>query len=168
MKIFLVGLPGSGKTTLGKEVAKKLQLEYIDLDEEIERGEGMPISKIFEEKGEPYFRQVESGILKKVGQSSSFIMATGGGTPCYFNNMHFMNDEGDTVFLDVSPEEINKRLKKKDLAKRPLFKSKSDSQTTEYLLKLRIERLTYYRQAKFILSDNSIEVDALINQIIKN
>src|SRR5438874_1229377 len=107
MKIFLIGMPGSGKTTTGKLLAEKLKLTFVDLDMEIEKSEGRSINQIFEKRKENYFREVESMILKKFCSSSeSFVMSTGGGAPCFFNNIKQMNDSGKTIFLDVPAKEI--------------------------------------------------------------
>src|SRR5260221_14675660 len=111
MKIFLIGLPGSGKTTLGKLLAGKLKLPFIDLDIEIEKSERQTINQIFENRKENYFREVESTMLKEFCNSSeSFVMSTGGGAPCFHNNMSLMNNSGKTIFLDVPAKEIGYRL----------------------------------------------------------
>src|SRR5258708_28773826 len=100
MKIFLIGLPGSGKTTLGKQLSEKLNLSFIDLDLEIEKLEGKTVQKIFAEKKESYFREVESQTLKNYSSAKTdFVMATGGGSPCFFDKMDVLNDSGKTIFL---------------------------------------------------------------------
>src|SRR6185503_20434689 len=100
MKIFLLGLPGSGKTTLGKELSNALRLPFVDLDSEIERLEGKKISEIFAANGEEYFRNLESSELRKRCTSKGeFVMATGGGTPCFFDNMEWINRAGKSIFL---------------------------------------------------------------------
>jgi len=97
-KIYLIGLPGSGKTTLGKQVAVKLQADFIDLDSAIEQNEGKSIAAIFKERGEDAFRQQESDLLHHYATSASpFVMATGGGAPCFFSNMDVMNASGVTI-----------------------------------------------------------------------
>src|SRR5579859_2734142 len=102
MKIFLIGLPGSGKTTMGKSLADALRLPFADLDVEIEKSEGLTVPQIFEKRGEDYFRAAESELLKKFTSSSGhFVMAAGGGAPCFNRNMTAMNQSGITVFLDV-------------------------------------------------------------------
>src|SRR5438045_6679796 len=122
MKVFLLGLPGSGKTTLGKDLAASLEIKFIDLDYEIEKSEGATIREIFQAKKEDYFRKVESALLKKWCESSTdFVMATGGGAPVYFDNMSLINKAGASVFLDVPASEIANRILKTNIADRPLF-----------------------------------------------
>ena len=87
MRIYLIGLPGSGKTTLGKQVAKALNLTFIDMDEKIEQTEGKSISEIFSKEGEAYFRDIERAMLHQVAQEENCIISTGGGAPCFFDNM---------------------------------------------------------------------------------
>ena len=99
MKIFLIGLPGSGKSTIGKSLALELSYPFIDLDLDIEKAEGRTIKQIFKQMHEGYFRQLESKALKKYCQSQdSFVMATGGGAPCFFDNMEQINQAGKSVF----------------------------------------------------------------------
>src|SRR5215216_5287440 len=107
MKIYLIGMPGSGKTTLGKQIAEDLGFPFIDLDTEIENREGKSISEIFSHKGEDHFRVLESTLLKELSSSShNVVIATGGGAPCYFGGMETMNATGLTVFIDVPLDDI--------------------------------------------------------------
>src|SRR5689334_5487844 len=102
MKIFLIGLPGSGKSTLGKDLADALLVDFVDLDVEIEKQENKIVQDIFREKGEDYFRQVESSVLKVWAASSkSFVMSTGGGAPCFYGGIDVINESGISIFLNV-------------------------------------------------------------------
>ncbi len=110
MKIFLIGLPGSGKTTLGKRLAEKLNLTFVDLDLEIEKKEGKTVQEIFAQKKENYFREIESKTLRGFCSSNNdFVMSTGGGAPCFYDNMTLMNQSGTTIFLHVSAAQIIRR-----------------------------------------------------------
>lgn len=110
-KVFLIGLPGSGKTTMGLELGLHLTLPFIDLDQEIERETGQTIADIFSDKGETHFRQLEKTQLHKTIDSiPSFVMATGGGTPCFFDNLDLMNQEGVTIFINTPIKTIKGRL----------------------------------------------------------
>lgn len=167
MKIYLIGMPGSGKTTTGKLLAEKLKLPFVDLDVEIEKSEGQPINQIFEKKKENYFRQVESSILNKFCSSSeSFVMSTGGGAPCFHDNMTKMNDSGKTVFLDVPAKEIAARLEKTNLHERPLFAKLSSEQLKDKIEFLRSQRISFYKKAECNFEGREISVESIISKII--
>ena len=111
MRVFLVGYMGSGKTTLAKPLADALGIPHFDLDMMIEKGRGVTVTEIFDQEGEDVFRQLESEyLLKLLNSEESFVLATGGGTPCFNGNMTLMNEQGVTLFLDEKPEVILQRL----------------------------------------------------------
>ena len=102
-KIFIVGMPGSGKSTMARYLCSQTNFKYLDLDEEIEKKTQMTVKEIFENKDENYFRSLETDLLEEIIQKeNSFILATGGGTPCFNNNMEIMNKNGSTIFLNIS------------------------------------------------------------------
>lgn len=143
MKIYLVGMPGSGKSTLARKVAAQLLIKFVDLDEEIERYENKKIAEIFLEKGEDHFRQIESKLLHEWASSSEdFVMATGGGAPCYHGGMETINKTGLSIFLDVPMPELIKRVQSK--THRPLL---SPAGPEKKLMSLLETRLPCYRQA---------------------
>jgi len=152
MKIFLIGMPGCGKSTFGRKSAEKLSMKFIDLDTEIINYAQKPISDIFEEEGEDYFRKIESELLKSLSTSEeSFVMATGGGAPCFFDNMDFMNANGITIYIDTDVAFLLERLSDKGINKRPILK-KIGSQNLENGLKEQLEaRLPFYSSAKVII-----------------
>ncbi len=142
-KIFLIGLPGSGKTTAGKQLGIALGKSFIDLDDVIIKKEGTSISTIFETKGEQQFRSVERACLDQtIKTNDSFIMATGGGAPCFFDNLELMNENGLTIFINTPVDVIKERLQADQT--RPLM----TSNTIESLLE---EREKWYIQAKEIV-----------------
>ncbi len=166
MKIFLIGLPGSGKTTLAKELATKLKLPYVDLDVEIEKAEMKTIPQIFKEKKEPYFRKIEAHLLKSLCQSdSSFVMATGGGAPCFFENMATMNQSGTTIFLDVPTMEIARRVVLSKGEERPLLKSNGIDGLKDQIEFLRSQRLLFYNQARLTVRGDQIDSNTIIEKI---
>lgn len=161
-KIFLIGLPGSGKTTLAKSLADELGITFVDLDAVLAQKEGQAVKSIFATKGEEYFRSIESETLGTYCQQRvSFVMAVGGGAPCFHDNMKRMNDAGMTVFIDVPTVELLSRLKDGDLSERPLFAGLDESQLAVKIEALRSQRGRYYGQAKRVLSGTDLSVSAL-------
>src|SRR6185436_1397005 len=111
MKIFILGFMGAGKTYWGRELSRKLNLPFFDLDEQVVAHEGKAINEIFSEHGEEYFRLAEKDTLHIITEShDSFVMATGGGTPCFFNNVEYMNQSGITVWINTPVDTLFQRL----------------------------------------------------------
>ena len=165
IKIFLIGLPGSGKTTLARQVADSTNLEFVDLDREIEKDYRMRVEEIFSTKGEPHFRKLESETLKKWCNSTvGFIMATGGGAPCFENNIELMKSAGLVIFLDVPAKEISNRISKQSM-NRPLLKHETPDSLKDRIEFLRSQRISFYRQAHHTLSGNEITAKAITDLI---
>jgi shikimate kinase len=165
MKIYLIGFMGSGKTHWGHQLSQKLSLPFFDTDEQIVNSEGQSINEIFERFGEEYFRLKEKGILHIITEShSSFVMACGGGLPCYFNNIDYMNQSGTTVWLNTPLSTLFQRLlKEKD--KRPLLKDLSDDQLRSFIIKKYADRKIYYEQAEVVVEDEEISLDHFIEKL---
>lgn len=163
MKIFLIGMPGSGKSTLGRSIAKRLNYTFADLDALIVAQEGMSIPDIFARHGEEYFRQAEQRALHRTETSERVVIATGGGTPCFYENMAWMKRHGVTVWLDVSPATIASRINGNTEAsrQRPLFAGKSKAQITATLIEMHQNRAPFYRLAQLKV----MERDARPNQV---
>jgi shikimate kinase len=163
MKVFLLGLPGSGKTTIGKKLASALELPFVDLDKEIERTEGKPISEIFSEKKEDYFRKLESSLLKQwCARPEDYVMATGGGAPCFFDNIQVINNAGKSIFLDVPASEIVKRMSRAGVEKRPLLAASGIDGLKDHIEFMRSNRITYYNQASFTFSGPVVHVQDMV------
>ena len=145
-RIFLVGYMGAGKTTLGHALAKELGIQFIDLDNYIENRFCKTIAQIFAEKGEEEFRNIERRMLHEVGEFEDVIISTGGGTPCFFDNIEYMNSQGTTVFLDVPVERLFIRL---SIArqKRPLIKDKNDAELKAFITEQLEKRNEHYSKA---------------------
>jgi shikimate kinase len=166
MRVFLLGLPGSGKTTLGKEMASSLGIKFIDLDSEIEKSEGATIREIFQVKKEDYFRKVESALLKKWCESTTdFVMATGGGAPVFFDNMTLIKNSGISVFLDVPASEITNRILKTNTSDRPLFANTRKDNLKEQIEFMRSQRIGHYRQASLVFSGTEIDANEILQKI---
>lgn len=166
-KYFLVGMPASGKSTLGKHVAKQLGLNFIDLDKIIVENEGIEITDIFKTKGENYFRELERKyLLKMINLNDGYILATGGGAPCFFDNMDQMNKNGITIFLNISVDELFSKLSKKGTQKRPLLKNFSHEDLYLELKNKLKDRMTFYEQSKICLDQNLNDVNSRVNQVI--
>jgi len=165
MKIFLLGFMGSGKSYWGRQLSQKLQVPFFDLDEQIVNSEGTSINDIFDKKGEEYFRLLEKDTLHIITESrESMVMACGGGTPCFFNNIEYMNQEGTTVWLDVPMKVLYERLIK-ERARRPLLKNLSDDQVWSFILKKFADRKIYYEQSEIIINEDPILLDSLIEKV---
>lgn len=151
MRYFVVGYMASGKTTYGKELAREKGVPFWDLDDQVERREGCSISDIFEKKGEGYFRELEREVLHELcEQYDDFVLATGGGTPCFFDNMEFMNGAGHTLYLNVSLQVLLQRLRRQRDA-RPLLAALSDEDLEFYIREHLEARQPFYLQAKELL-----------------
>jgi shikimate kinase len=171
MKIVLLGYMASGKSSVGKKLAKSLIMNFIDLDDYIIEKEKMSITNIFEKKGEVYFRLIENKYLKEIlSKKDDFILALGGGTPCYANNMEVIHKENTiSIYLQGSIPTMVKRLIKKK-AKRPLIASLGDDIIPEFVAKHLFERRFYYKQAKMTIkidnkkkSEVAKELQTLLN-----
>lgn len=165
--VFLIGLPGSGKTTLGVPLAKKLGYQFHDLDDEIEEKTGMIIPEIFEQFGEDYFRRIEKEVLYNHQGTQQAVISTGGGAPCFFDNMKFINQQGRSLFIDVSPIALFDRLYEGGTDNRPLLKGKSAEELLEEIKQKRTQRLRFYQQAHYLFTDDDLSVETILKALEK-
>jgi shikimate kinase len=165
MRIFLIGFMGSGKTHWGKLLSRQMQLPFYDLDEEIVKIEKNSIQQIFHDKGEEYFRIKEHEVLEALAEDhKAVIISTGGGTPCYFNNIDFMKSRGRVIWLNTSIDLLVQRLLK-DKSSRPLIKNISDSELKTFIIKKLQGRKLYYEQADIQLQEDSLTLASFIKSI---
>ena len=165
MKVVLIGYMASGKSAVGKLLAKESSLDFFDLDEYIKEKEGKSILAIFKEKGEIYFRLKEAKYLSGLLNSeNSFVLSVGGGTPCYGKNMELINDLSQSVFLKASINTLFERLKnEKD--SRPLVAKISEEKLPEFIGKHLFERTPFYMQSQNSIDTNGFTVVEIVNQI---
>jgi shikimate kinase len=165
MKIFLIGFMGCGKSHWGQALSKKLALPFFDLDQKIEEKEEKTINSIFKEEGEEYFRLLEKDVLYLLTEShESFVMATGGGTPCFYNNIGYMKKSGIVVWLNCSMDCIYDRIVN-ERDKRPLVRDLTEEQLRSYIIKKLAGRKIYYEQATAIVTEDNLQLDALVSKI---
>jgi shikimate kinase len=165
MKIFLIGFMGCGKTHWGKLLSEKLGLPFFDLDEQISEHEGKSISEIFDEEGEEYFRVLEKDVLHRLTESNeTFVMACGGGAPCFYNTIDYLRKKGLVVWFNCSTEGLYQRLIK-EKEDRPLLRDIPNAQLKSYIVRKYSARKIYYQQAGLIVNEEELTLDQLISTI---
>ncbi len=169
MRIYLVGFMGVGKSYLGKIWAKENNLKFCDLDEIIAQEEKMTIAEIFEKNGENYFRQKEKETLLKTLTFQNTIIACGGGTPCFFDNINWMRKNGTVIFLNETVEKILLNITN-DKQVRPLLENLNEAEKFTFIQNKLAERLPFYIQSHIILSTEQLHTNAfkLIQDFMKN
>ncbi len=149
-RIILVGFMGSGKTTVGRQLALSLGLSFYDLDWYIEMRYHRTVAQIFKERGEEGFRELERNMLHEAAEFENVVLSCGGGTPCFFDNMDYMNSLADTVYLKARPDVLAMHLKMGKV-ERPLIKGKTEDELLEYIEQALVQREPYYSKAKYTL-----------------
>lgn len=163
--IYLVGMPGSGKTTLARSLADELGRKFVDLDEVIQLVEQKAITEIFTEFGEDRFREMEAKHLRSgASEMGTMVMATGGGTPCYHENMDYINKQGISIYLEV-PEEILTQRLLRGPQNRPLLQGKSETELLSFLSDQLAKRKPYYRRATLVLSGVEMNVRQILESL---
>lgn len=165
--VILIGFMGVGKTSLGKKIARNLDLEFIDTDEIIEKQQGKTIAQIFEEEGEEYFRRLEFDLIQsykreKTAKAKPKVISVGGGLPVYNNLMKDLNQLGTTLYLQRPAKELfNRLVNAKD--KRPLVMRLNEEELLSYIEETLLNREAFYNQAKFIVDRNHQEVKTILD-----
>ena len=157
---------GCGKTTLGRKLAATLNLTFIDLDTFLEEKYFQTIPQIFQEEGEAEFRRKERNVLHEVSTFDDVIVATGGGAPCFFDNMEVMNNTGFCIFLDVDTDSLVSRLINAK-TERPIIKGKSPDELHHFIDEMMLKRRPFYEKARYILKGSEIKPDQVI-ELLKN
>ena len=169
-RIILIGYMGAGKTTLGKILARSLNLEFIDLDWYIENRFHQSVSQLFATRGEEGFRKIEQNMLHEVAEFEDVVISAGGGTPCFFDNMEYMNQQGVTVYLKATPETLRTHLRM-GKQKRPLIAQKNDEELDAFIRESLDKRESYYNQARLIfdtgLLDNGTRIQEAAQMLVE-
>ena len=170
LRIFLIGYMGVGKTTLGKVLADRTGLSFIDLDLFIEGRYRKTIRQIFDEEGEDAFREIERRALHEVAEFENVIISCGGGTPCFFDNMEYMNEQGETVYLRAETDVLHKHLLM-GKSVRPLLLNKTEDEVNQFIAEHLAEREVFYTKAKHILDvslmDSYDKIHVSVSQLCK-
>ena len=164
MKIFLIGFMGSGKSTIGKKLARHLNIEFYDIDNLLEQQTGLKVADYFARYGEQSFRETERDILQKSWYPDNCVIATGGGAPCYFDNMDWMNRTGKVVYLSLTAKALAKRLEH-SATERPLIKDLKGDDLVDFISQKLAERESWYNKAGFIISGIDITAEKLAGYI---
>jgi len=168
INLYLVGYMGTGKTTVGKSLAEKLNRSFVDVDEFIENRYHHTIASIFEEKGEMGFREIERRALQEISEFENTVVSTGGGLPCFFDNMDVMNRTGITIYLKASVDDLLARLNL-NKQKRPLIEGKSSEELQEFIELNLKKRESFYNQAAMVVDvpccSTKREIDRWIEEV---
>ena len=168
-RIILIGYMGAGKTTVGKALSKAMGLQFYDLDWYIESRMRKTVPQIFAERGEEGFRLIEHNMLHEVAEFEDVIVSCGGGTPCFFDNMDYMNGQGDVIYLKADPEVLYKHLLM-GKTERPLLKNKTPEQLIAFIKEQLEKREPFHTKAKHVLDvslmDNYEKIQISVNKIL--
>lgn len=164
MRVYLIGYMGCGKSRLGRLLASHVGKAFVDMDDYIESRNCKTVPQIFAEEGESEFRRKERRALEELSEFEDVIIATGGGAPCFFDNMELMNRTGVTVFLNIEPSILADRLMKSK-TERPLIKGKSREELIEFIYETLQKRKEYYSKAQFEITEPDIDLDELWQMI---
>lgn len=167
--IFLIGYMGSGKSTIGKTLAKKQNIPFIDLDQYIEKQENTSVRQLFEEKGELSFRKIERQVLTHLLESKKpKVIALGGGTPCYFDNMEkIINSPHSSIYLNAAIPLLVERLSKEKFTRPLIAHLASHEEILEFVAKHLFERNPYYRKANYQVAIQSQPTDEVVEEIVR-
>lgn len=164
MRIYLIGYMGCGKSTLGRKLADHSGMQFIDMDNYIEMRNCKTVPQIFEEEGEDAFRIIERKALEELSEFNNVIIATGGGAPCFFDNINLMNQTGKTIYLNIDPDILAERLIKSK-SDRPLIRGKSKKELIEFINTSLEKRNKFYKQAQFQITQPDTGLNDIMEMI---
>ena len=161
--VYMLGFMGSGKTTAGKKLAASLKWKFIDLDKKIEEKTGLTVGELFATKGEEYFRDIEAAVLRELTFDSNCVVAVGGGTPCFRDNMDYMLANGYTIYLKLTPAQLAARLKTVS-GSRPLLKNIPEEELPDFIEKKLAERSRWYEKSHLIVDGFDVDINIVISK----
>ncbi|HBH47158.1 MAG TPA: shikimate kinase [Bacteroidales bacterium] len=167
MKVYLIGFKNSGKTTAGRKLARKLKLNFLDLDDLIEKNDGRTVPEIFSQDGEDVFREKERSALQQTAGMDKVVISTGGGVPRFFNNMDFMLENGTTVYLKLDEDTLVGRLRIA-AQNRPILKGKSPEEIRSYVQDLLRDYEHYYLRAKYVVDAKNLAPEEIVSRVLEN
>ncbi len=170
MKLFIIGMPGSGKSYFGKKMSKTLHLKFVDLDEAIEKETGKKIKDIISKEGEDNFRKIEKEVLRSFDHSNQILISCGGGTPIYHDNIKWMKNNGVVIWLNTNLDKISERIGK-NLTRRPMFLGLNQQEMELKIRDLYEKRRKIYQQADIIVESGkggSVLLSAVIQQVMEH
>ncbi len=162
MRYFIIGYKSSGKTTIGKKLAHRLNMDFIDLDKFIEEMTGSSVPEIYTDQGETEFRNIEWKALKQVVTKDNLVVSTGGGVPCHCDNMNLMEKYGEVIYLKMDNDTLVNRLEKATVD-RPIVKNKTREELHVYIQDLRERCEHHYLRARFIVDGKTLKIDELVS-----
>ncbi|MEA3460338.1 MAG: shikimate kinase [Bacteroidota bacterium] len=166
-RIFLIGFMGSGKSTLGSKLARRIEYQFVDMDQLIEDTAEMSVPAIFSEHGEEVFRKWEHDILVELCQREKLVISTGGGAPCHSHLIDLMNAHGTTIYIRLSPEALKDRLIR-SRTERPLIKGKSESELLDFITGLLEKRESFYIQATLVVDGINLQSEELAQLLLNS
>nr|WP_319272400.1 shikimate kinase [uncultured Draconibacterium sp.] len=164
MRVYLIGYMGCGKSRLGRRLSEHMGVQFVDMDDYIEERNCKTVPQIFADHGEDGFRQRERKALEELSEFTDVIIATGGGAPCFFDNIDLMNKTGKTVFLNIDPTILADRLMSSK-TERPLIKGKSRDELVAFIDDTLKKRKQFYSQAQFEITEPDFDLDRLQEMI---
>lgn len=163
--VFLIGYMGSGKSTTGRRLARRLGWTFVDLDQEIVKSIGMSIPDYFSQYGESAFRTIERDALRALDLNTPAVVATGGGTPCYHANMDWMNAHGKTIYLRLSSKVLWQRLSRTDVSLRPVLKGLEGEELLQFIESKLADRHPFYQQAQVVVDPLRDKVNDIVDKL---
>ncbi|SHI41598.1 shikimate kinase [Tangfeifania diversioriginum] len=164
MRIYLIGYMGCGKSTMGKRLANHAGLQFVDMDHYIEKRNCKTVPQLFDEFGEEGFRKRERKALEELSEFTDVVIATGGGAPCFFDNIDLMNRTGKTIYLNIDPKILASRLLKSK-TERPLIKGKSKEELIDFIDETLKKRDVFYKQAHYEIIQPDVDLDEVMGMI---